>query len=150
MLAKWAKQRGLKEALGPSRAEWFKKQYEKMNADPQQILQAMLTQKSAGQQTFIDLEKLQKKSLSFKAKPKPKPKPSLLQRPPAPKPKPKAAAPKPHFSASTPAPKGKAPKKLKFKTKDTNYDYDKNWEKLGYETKASTARSKQRRCRLVW
>ena len=39
-------------------------------------------------------------------------------------------------SASTPAPKGKAPKKPKFRTKDTNYDYDKNWEKLGYETKA--------------
>ena len=93
VLAKWAtsSETSLKEALGPSRARWFKAQYEKMNADPQQILQAMLTQKPAGQQTFISLEALQKKSLDFKPKVKPatpKPKPAAVK----PKPAPKAAA----------------------------------------------------------
>ena len=93
MLAKWATsgETSLKEALGPSRARWFKAQYEKMNADPQQILQAMLTQKPTGQQTFISIEALQKKSLDFKSKVKPappKPKPAAVK----PKPAPKAAA----------------------------------------------------------
>lgn len=87
VLAKWAtdSSTSLDEALGPSRARWFKAQYQKMNADPQKILQAMLTQKPAGQQTFISLEALQKKSLDFKPKPKPAAKPKPIF-----KPKPKA------------------------------------------------------------
>ena len=87
VLAKWAtdSSTSLDEALGPGRARWFKAQYQKMNADPQKILQAMLTQKPAGQQTFISLEALQKKSLNFKPKPKPAAKPKPIS-----KPKPKA------------------------------------------------------------
>ena len=99
VLAKWAKEKdptSINEALGPSRADWFRTQAAKKNADPQQILQAMLTQKPAGQQTFIDLEKLQKKSLSFKAKPKPKLKP-VAKAKPAPKPKPKPKVPSPQL-----------------------------------------------------
>lgn len=91
VLAKWAtdSSTSLEEALGPGRARWFKAQYQKMNADPQKILQAMLTQKPAGQQTFIPLEALQKKSLDFKPKPKPaaKPKPKPAAVKPIPKPK---------------------------------------------------------------
>lgn len=94
VLAKWAtdSSTSLDEALGPGRARWFKAQYQKMNADPQKILQAMLTQKPAGQQTFISLEALQKKSLDFKPKPKPKPTPAAAKPKPKPKPKPKAPA----------------------------------------------------------
>jgi len=89
VLAKWAtdSSTSLNEALGPSRARWFKAQYQKMNADPQRILQAMLTQKPAGQQTFISLDALQKKSLDFKPKAKPKPKPKPAAAKPKPKPK---------------------------------------------------------------
>jgi len=70
VLAKWAtsSEASLIEALGPTRARWFKDQYQKMNADPQQILQAMLTNAPAGKQTFISIEALQKKSLKFKSK----------------------------------------------------------------------------------
>ncbi len=97
VLAKWAtdSSTSLDEALGPGRARWFKAQYQKMNADPQKILQAMLTQKPAGQQTFISLDALQKKSLDFK----PKAKPALPK--PKPKPKPKAE-PKPAVSVKPP------------------------------------------------
>ena len=76
VLAKWARNEdptSINEALGPRRADWFRAQLQKKGADPQQILQAMLTQKPAGQQTFISIEALQKKSLDFKSKPKPKP-----------------------------------------------------------------------------
>jgi SPP1 gp7 family putative phage head morphogenesis protein len=142
--ARWAtsSNSSLEAAMGPTRARWFKAQYQKMNADPEKILQAMLTQKPAGQQTFIDVEKLKKKSLSFKTKSKPKPKVMA-------KTKTKVAAPKPTPTPAptptptpTPAPKGKAPKKAKYRTADTNYDYDKNWEKLGYETKAKYRKAK--------
>nr|BAR36037.1 phage head morphogenesis protein, SPP1 gp7 family (phageSPP1_gp7) [uncultured Mediterranean phage uvMED] len=70
VLARWAKDgsTSLNEALGPARAAWFKKQYDRMNADPQRILQAMLTQKPPGEQTWIPLVELEKKSLKFKSK----------------------------------------------------------------------------------
>ena len=102
VLARWAtdSSTSLDEALGPARARWFKAQYQKMNADPQRILQAMLTQKPAGQQTFISLDALQKKSLDFKSKVKPKPKPKPTPKPAAVNPKPVAkAAPVPQAPA---------------------------------------------------
>ena len=71
VLARWAKDgnASLEAAMGPSRARWFKAQYDRMNADPQQILQAMLTGKP-GEQKWIPVEKLNAKffDLTFKAK----------------------------------------------------------------------------------
>jgi hypothetical protein len=94
VLARWAtsSQTSLVEALGPTRAQWFKKEYDRLNRDPQQILQAMLTGKP-GAQKFIPIEKLLTKEVKLPAKrvvkkaaPKPKPKPKVVAKP-APKPK---------------------------------------------------------------
>ena len=87
VLAKWAtgSQESLKAALGPQRADFFTKQFNKFNKDPQQILEAMLTGKR-GAQKWIPVEKLQ--TVKVKAKPKPK----VLAKP-KPKAKPKAAVP---------------------------------------------------------
>ena len=73
-LAYWAKnsQTSLKEAMGPSRAAWFTKEYNRINRDPQQILQAMLTGKP-GAQKWIPVEQLNKKTVKL---PKPKAKPN--------------------------------------------------------------------------
>ena len=73
VLAKWAQEKdgsmaSLNQALGPERARWFKTQMGRMNADPQQILQAMLTQAPAGEQTWIPIKALKAKDLKFKAK----------------------------------------------------------------------------------
>ena len=121
-LAYWAKnsQASLKEAMGPSRAAWFTKEYDRLNRDPQQILQAMLTGKP-GAQKWIPVEQLNKKTVTLaKPKPKVKPKPKAAPKPkpvakaatptqapkpkPTPKAAPKAAAPAP---APAPAPKPK-------------------------------------------
>ena len=93
VLAKWATSQwlSLKEAMGPSRARWFKAQYEKMNADPQQILQAMLTRKPAYAADVFLARGAAKKSLDFKScNPKPKPKPAAVK--PKPKPNPVVAS----------------------------------------------------------
>ena len=120
----------------------------------------MLTGKQGAQQ-WIAVEKLQAVKVKAKPKPKvlakPKPKPKA-----APKPKPKAKVPSPQLvndggkafkeaqaakaevdrlkkelaAAKKAASKSRALKKPKYRTTDTNYDYEKNWEKLGYETKA--------------
>ncbi|MBP04322.1 MAG: hypothetical protein CMA72_06015 [Euryarchaeota archaeon] len=124
-LAYWAKnsQTSLNEAMGPSRAAWFTKEYDRLNRDPQQILQAMLTGKP-GAQKWIPIQKLSKKSVTLN-KPKSKAKPKAKFKA-APKPKPVAKAATPTQAA-----------KPKFRTKEDNYDYDKNWEKLGYKNKAA-------------
>ena len=98
VLAKWAtgSQESLKAALGPQRADFFTKQFNEFNKDPQQILEAMLTGKR-GAQKWIPVEKLQ--TVKVKAKPKPK----VLAKP-KPKAKPKAVVP-----ASAAKPKSKAP-----------------------------------------
>ena len=87
VLAKWAtgSQESLKAALGPQRADFFTKQFNQFNKDPQQILEAMLTGKS-GAQKWIPVEKLQTVKVG------PKPKPKVLAKP-KPKAKPKAAVP---------------------------------------------------------
>lgn len=97
LLAKWATSNNasLVEAMGPTRAAWFKKEYDRLNKDPQQILQAMLTGKTGAQQ-WIPIPELMKKTVKLKkAKPlvkkaavKPKPKKAVA------KPVPKAAPPK--------------------------------------------------------
>ena len=53
--------------IGEKRARWFKKEYDRLNKDPQQILQAMLTGE-AGSQKFIPIDKLQGKTLKLSAK----------------------------------------------------------------------------------
>ena len=92
VLAKWAtsSETSLVEALGPTRARWFKKEYDRLNKDPQQILQAMLTGKP-GAQKFIPIDKLLAKEVKLpvkravkKAAPKPKPV-APKPKPPAPK-----------------------------------------------------------------
>ena len=64
LLAKWAtnSETSLVEAMGPTRAAWFKKEYDRLNRDPQQILQAMLTGKP-GAQKWIPIPELQQKKL---------------------------------------------------------------------------------------
>ena len=60
VLAKWAKDKdptSINEALGPTRASWFRTQAAKKNADPQQILQSMLTGKP-GAQKWIPITEL--------------------------------------------------------------------------------------------
>ena len=60
VLAKWAKDKdptSINEALGPTRASWFRKEAAKKNADPQQILQSMLTGKP-GAQKWIPITEL--------------------------------------------------------------------------------------------
>ena len=156
--ARWAtdSNASLEAAMGPSRAAFFKKQFNEFNRDPEQILNAMLTGKQGAQQ-WVAVEKLQ--AVKVKAKPKPK----VLAKPkPKPKSKPKSKVPSPQLvndggkafkeaqaakaeadrlkkelaAAKKAASKSRALKKPKYRTTDTNYDYEKNWEKLGYETKA--------------
>ena len=59
VLAKWAtsSQESLRVALGRSRADHFIREYNKLNKDPQQILESMLTGKP-GAQKWIPVEKL--------------------------------------------------------------------------------------------
>jgi SPP1 gp7 family putative phage head morphogenesis protein len=102
VLARWAtsSQTSLEEALGPTRARWFKKEYDRLNKDPQQILQAMLTGKP-GAQKFIPIEKLLTKEVKLPAKravKKAAPKPKVA----APKAAPKQALVKPKAETFTP------------------------------------------------
>lgn len=67
VLQKWAKDSStsLNEALGPERARIFKRELDRMNADPQQILLWML-RGQPGAQRFIPLDELvEKKPLKF-------------------------------------------------------------------------------------
>ena len=93
VLARWAtsSQTSLEEALGPTRARWFKKEYDRLNKDPQQILQAMLTGKP-GAQKFIPIEKLLTKEVKLPAK-------RVVKKA---APKPKVAAPKAVAKPATP------------------------------------------------
>ena len=91
--ARWAtdSNASLEAAMGPSRAAFFKKQFNEFNRDPEQILNAMLTGKQGAQQ-WIAVEKLQ--AVKVKAKPKPK----VLAKPkPKPKSKPKSKVPSPQL-----------------------------------------------------
>lgn len=60
VLARWAdtSMASLEEALGKGRAAWFKREYQRTKADPQQILQKMLTNAPDGDQTWIPLKQL--------------------------------------------------------------------------------------------
>ena len=59
--ARWAtdSSTSLEVAMGPTRARYFKKQFNEFNKDPEQILQSMLTQAPAGQQKWIPVKQLQ-------------------------------------------------------------------------------------------
>ena len=63
VLARWAdtSMTSLEEALGKGRAAWFKREYKRTGADPQMLLQRMLTNGSAGEQTWKPLSKLKSK-----------------------------------------------------------------------------------------
>lgn len=60
VLARWAdtSMASLEEALGKGRAAWFKREYQRTKADPQKILQKMLTSAPVGDQTWIPLKQL--------------------------------------------------------------------------------------------
>ena len=60
VLARWAdtSMTSLEEALGKGRAAWFKREYQRTKADPQKILQKMLTAAPVGDQTWIPLKQL--------------------------------------------------------------------------------------------
>jgi hypothetical protein len=60
VLARWANtsMTSLEEALGKGRAAWFKREYQRTKADPQKILQKMLTSTPVGDQTWIPLKQL--------------------------------------------------------------------------------------------
>ena len=70
VLARWAdtSMTSLEEALGKGRAAWFKREYQRTKADPQKILQKMLTAAPAGDQTWIPLKNL---PVNTPTKPKP-------------------------------------------------------------------------------
>ena len=64
VLARWAdtSMTSLEEALGKGRAAWFKREYQRTKADPQKILQKMLTNAPVGDQTWIPLKQLRAKT----------------------------------------------------------------------------------------
>ncbi len=107
VMAKWATSSNttLEAAIGPTRARIFKREYGRMNADPQKILSWMLTG-DKGAQKWIPVDKLlKKKPLTFKKGGGPPPPPAAPPKPKKPKPTPPPAPPKPKPTpAPTPAP----------------------------------------------